>query len=350
MKRSTGVTTVAVLSLIGSIFTLLMGIVFALAMFYAPVPRSNEFHGSPMFFKGVTVTALFIYLLLALWGTLTGIGLLRLKNWARISTVVFSVLLIIMSGFGVLVSLFLTIPPVPNKPADPSAITAIRVFMGAFWLVLLGIGTWWLVFFNRVRVREQFVPAFAGGFTAQGSAAAQASYAGPTTGAMRRKRPLSITIIACFLLAGCVLIPLNLWFHTPAAFFTKLLNGEAAATYYLAITLLQLYLGIGLLRLQPAARRVGIAYFIFCFVNAASFNFAPGGRARMLAFLDMTRSRYPWLPPWQDSALQFDSTLFLIFGVGFGLVPLVVALYLLITRRQAFEGALPEPAGGIDQT
>jgi len=350
MKRSAGVTVIAVLSLIGSVLTLLMGVVLALVMVFASAPSSNDFPGSPMFFKAIMALVLLIYLVLALWGILTSIGLLRLKNWARISTIVFSVLLILMGGFGVLLSLSFPIPSVPAKPADPSAVMGARIFAGAIQVALVSIGVWWLVFFNRARVREQFVPGYASGPTSQRSAAAQVSCVEPTAGVMRGKRPLSITILAWLLLAGCVLIPLNLWFHTPALLFTKLLSGPPAATYYLAITLLHLYLGIGLLRLQPVARRVGIAYFAFCFANASAFNLAPGGRARMLAFLDMTRSRYPWLPPWQDSALQIDLTPFLIVGAVFGLVPLVVALYLLITRRQAFERALHQPAGGINQT
>jgi hypothetical protein len=343
MKRSTGVTVIAVLSLIGSILTLLMGIVLALLMLFASAPSSNDLPGSPMFFKVIIVGVVLIYLLLALWGILTSVGLLWLKNWARVSIIVFSVLLILMNGFGALLSL--SVPfSLPNKPADASAMAGARIFMGGFSLALLGIGIWWLVFFTRARVKEQFVPALAGGPMQQAADATQVPYRQSITPG---ERPLSITILAWFLLAGCLFIPLNLWLHFPALLFTELVRGWPATTYYLAVAVLHLYLGIGLLRLQPTARKVGIAYFIFCFANSAVFNFAPGSRARVLALLEATRSVFP---VWMHSAFQIDPTPQLIGGAVFGLAALTVPLYLLITRRQAFARALPGSMGGINQT
>lgn len=305
MKRSTGITVVAVLSLIGSILTLLMGIVLALLMLFASAPKSNDFPGSPMFFKVIMVGVVLIYLLLALWGILTSMGLLWLKNWARVSMIVCSVLLIVMGVFSVLPSL-LPISSISNKPADASAMTAVRVFMGVFSLALVAIGIWWLVFFTRPKVREQFL---SGPLALSGE---------PITSAgMLRRRPLSITIIAWYLVAGCLFIPLNLWLHTPAVLFTKLVTSRAAAaTYYLVIGALHLYLGIGLLCLRPTARTVGIAYFVFGFVNAAVFYFAPGGHARMLAFLELLQSVYPWMRPWQNPALQAQLAPYLIIRSG----------------------------------
>jgi hypothetical protein len=106
--------------------------------------------------------------------------------------------------------------------------------------------------------------------------------------------------------------------------------------YYLAIATVHVYVGIGLLRLQAAARATGIAYFVFAFVNSAVFYFAPGGRARLDHLMEMQRSLFPWmLSPNQDS-VPFDMTPFLFAGAIAGLVLILVPLYFLITRQQAF--------------
>jgi hypothetical protein len=110
--------------------------------------------------------------------------------------------------------------------------------------------------------------------------------------------------------------------------------------YYLALAALQLYLGIGLLRLKPAARTVCIWYLAFGFVNATVFYLAPGGHARMLALIEKQQSMLPWMQPWQSQMWQqMDLTPLLIVGACFGLAFLLVPLYFLITRRQAFETA-----------
>lgn len=51
MKRSVGVTVIAILSIVGSLFTFAVGILVVLAMILATAPPSNQFPGSPIFFK-----------------------------------------------------------------------------------------------------------------------------------------------------------------------------------------------------------------------------------------------------------------------------------------------------------
>jgi hypothetical protein len=87
----------------------------------------------------------------AAWGIATSIGLFRLRNWARLSILVFSVLLVLMSAPSGLMALLMPFPA--PRGADPSFTTVMRVGMGAFWLGLLAIGIWWLVFFNRAKVK-----------------------------------------------------------------------------------------------------------------------------------------------------------------------------------------------------
>jgi hypothetical protein len=142
MNRSVGVTVIAVLALLGSGLTLLMGILMAVVMAVAPVPTQPEFPASPAFLKVMLLAASLVYVLPAVWGILTGIGLLRLKNWARISIIVFSVLLTLMGGFTALTALLIPFFPIPTGTVDTSVMAVMRVSMGVFCLAQLGIGIW----------------------------------------------------------------------------------------------------------------------------------------------------------------------------------------------------------------
>ena len=348
MKRSIGVTVIAVLALLGSVLTFLMGILMGWVMFRAPSGNPPQFPGSPAFFKAMIFMVSLMYVIPAIWGICTSIGLFRLKDWARISMIVFAVLLILMGGFGILMSLVIPLPAPSNLPSDRSIEVGVRLSMGVFSGALLSLGIWWVAFFSRKKVRQQFAgvrAVIANGATPLALDPLQLQPNMETMPSTPR-RPLSITILAWFLLAGCALIPLNVLLRAPAVLFTKVVTGYPAAVYYLALAGLQLYIGIGLLRLRPAARIVCIGYLAYGLVNAAVFYLAPGGHARMLALIEKQQSMFPWVQPGQNQFLQqVDLTPLLIIGACVGLAVLAVPLYFLITRRQAFETPVTALAG-----
>jgi hypothetical protein len=352
MKRSAGVTTIVVLSLLGSVLTFAMGILTLVLMIMAPAPRSGQFPGSPVFFKVMLLWASLMYLLPAVWGIVTGIGLWRLKNWARVSMIVFSVLLILMGGFSGLMTLVIPIPATPGKNMDPSVITGVRMSIGAFMLTLAGVGVWWLVFFNRSKVKEQFgqlSPTLADASSQQTSYPVQGVPVG-TADPGARKRPLSISVLAWLVLISCLFIPFSLLLRAPAILFTKLLTGWPADLFYLALAVAQVSIGLGLLRLRPAARMAAIIYFAFGSVNAAIFDLAPGGDARMLALMESERSMFPWMRmlPSQPQ-FHFQSTPFLVMGAICGLIGTAIPLYFLITRKFAFDKAAVDFESGVSQ-
>jgi len=351
MKRSVGVTVIVILSLLGSVFTFAIGILVVVLMIMAPVPRSGPFPASPAFFRVMLLLASLMYLLPAVWGIVTGIGLWRLKNWARISMIVFSVLLILMGGFSGLMTLVIPIPPTPGNNVDPSVITGVRISIGAFMLTLAGVGVWWLVFFNRSKVKEQFglSPALADASSLQTSYPVQGVPVG-TADPGARKRPLSISVLAWLVLISCLSLPFSLLLRAPAILFTKLLTGWPADLFYLAFAVAQVSIGLGLLRLRPAARMAAIIYFAFGSVNAAVFYLAPGGDARMLALMESERSMFPWMRmlPSQPQ-FHFESTPFLVMGAICGLIGTAIPLYFLITRKFAFDKAAVDLESGVSQ-
>jgi len=343
MRRSIGVTVIAVLSLLGSLFALLMGAFVAALPFFSSKFGSKDSPFSPGFFKLMMLLAALMYLLPAIWGIATSVGLFRLKEWARISIIVFSVLLILMSGFSALMFLVVPFPPPQNQAVDANVASGVRIFMTSFAAGMAGIGIWWLVFFTRAKVKQQFVPPqpLVAGATVGTPHLPQDSPL-PTSAPTAPGRPLSLTVIAWLLLAGCMFLPISIFLRYPAAVFTKVLTGWPATLYYVAMVIVQLYVGIGLLRLKPLARSLGVFYYAFFFVNMAVFYLAPGGRSRMLDLMQKSLPSFPWMQAerWQNQILpQFNTTPFLVMGACLGLLGVLIPLYFLVTRKQAFERA-----------
>jgi len=303
MKRLVGVTVIAVLSLIGSTLTLLMGILLAVVMVLVPIP-TKDMPGSPLFFKVIFLLSSLFYALPAIWGIFTSVGLFRLRNWARISMIVFSVLLILMWGFGGLIALLMPVPPNVNHSTD-TELMAVRYFMGSFSLALVGIGAWWTVFFTRRSVKEQFVPLPSIPVTGQ---ALQEQYPAATLALSDdqqrpAQRPQSISVLAWLMFIGCFFILLSLFLHSPAVLFTKLLTGWRSMLCFACFLPVNFFIGIGLLRLKPAARIAAIGYFTFSFLNIGVFYLAPGAQDLWLAncYFSQDSSGFPVLLRFCDA-------------------------------------------------
>jgi hypothetical protein len=342
MKRSAGITVIGILSILGSAFVFLIGIFAALIPFLAPVSSTPELSGSPAFFKAMFVGIALFFMLLAVWGIITSIGLFRTRGWARISILIFSVLLILQGIFAVLMSLVMPIPPVPEQAADPAVLASVRIFMACFALALLGLGIWWLVFFNRQKVKERFASTTAALLAPSESPTFSPTHGLPAVTSLPSSagRPLSFTILAWLMLVGCLFMPLNIFMKAPAVLFTAILTGWYAVGYYIAFLVVQLYIGIGLLHLRFTARLVAIDYFCFVFINTAVFYLVPGAHARMLDLIRRSWAMFPWVQPWQNQQLfLLDATPLMMMGSFVGLVTLLIPLYFLITRKAAFEKA-----------
>jgi len=367
-NRSAGITVIAILALIGS--ALLLGIagLMAIAMIMTPTGAANNAQFPPMFFKVFRVMLPLFYALPAVWGIVTAVGLLRLRNWARISTIVFSILLIVFGAFGMLTAMVFFLKPPPGNGLDPKALFFIGVTMAVFALVEVGIGIWWMVFFNRAKVKAQFLlqqlPFQHLGQGAAPSAidmpysatppppglASPTDLASPPSPQIAAPnpsgRPLSISIIAWFLLVGCLFVPLNIIFHAPVTLFTKILTGWPAMLLLLVFAALNLYIGIALLKMKQAGRLIAIGYSIFGILNVLVFYFAPGGRARFARLMELQQSMFPWMQSVQANSLfQADMMPFVIIGVIFASALFLVMLYFLAAAKPAFDKAAREQVG-----
>ena len=333
---------IAVLALVGSSFTLLMGFLIAAVMVFVPLPAQPDMPVPPAALKGIMALSSLFYILPAIWGIASGIGLLRLRNWARVSAIVFAVLLILISAFSGLMLLVMPAFPTPSG-SDAAIMASVRVAIGLFWLGLLGVGVWWLVFLNRAGVKAQFVKPASLLVSTQSPPPVPGAYAQAESAlivAVGPERPLSLTIIAWIVLLGCAFIPFSLAMRAPMFLLTKVITGWGAAAYCLVALAVQLYVGIGLLRLKPLARQVGVWYYIALMVNALVFYFVPGGKARFAAFFEAQEKMFPWMS-WMrhQPGFVFDPLPFMYFGACVGIIVMAIPIYFLITRKAAFEKA-----------
>lgn len=343
MNRPIGVTVIAVLSLIGSILTLLFGVLTVVITAIVPVPATVSFPGGPAYFRLILALTSLFYILPALWGIVTSIGLFRMSGWARISMIVFSVLLILGGGFAALGSFTMPLMMPEAQNGSPQVTAVVGIVMGILWIAVTGIGIWWLVFFTRPRVKEQFAAAIlplsapsGEVFTAQMTSSSQPAF--PVLA--KPARPISLTIIAWLLLVSCCFMPLAALLRLPTIILTSMLTGWPAVLFYVAFGVVNFYIGFGLLRFKPFAREIGIGYLFFMFINSAVFYFAPGGRVRMQALIDQQWTIFPWMRELQNSQpMQFNLTPAMWFGGVMGLAFIAVELYFLITRKRAYEVA-----------
>ena len=89
---------------------------------------------------------------LAGWGIATGIGLLRVWRWARISTLIFSGLL---AAFGVLETVAsLRMPGDVDTPRGE--VIVFKIFLILLDFIPIAAGIAWLVFFTRKDVKAYF--------------------------------------------------------------------------------------------------------------------------------------------------------------------------------------------------
>jgi len=303
---SIAVRVSAGITILGSVLALAFGGVMLAAGFLNAPPESAS--PSPIPYKPLMLVMAAFFVALAGWGMSTGICILLRQRWARISILVFAAALAFVFGSGSVMTLFMS--PPPTTP-DVQALMPIvfRVIAGVD-AVLAGIGIWWLVLFNRRSARDYFV----------------AQDAPDEAGA----RPLSITIIAWFLLISAVSVALPLLLRFPAMVFGSFLKGWAAAAVYAAFLAVQVYSGVGLLRLRESGRIAAIVYFSFAAVNmivcAARANFA-----ELMAETQKAMPKlYPSGPP-PATALPPMAAM-----MGISAVIFAIPMWFLIRRRSAF--------------
>jgi hypothetical protein len=317
MKRPFGITISAVIAIVGSAFSVLLGllmVVSAIMTRNTPMPPPSPDQPVPPIAPAIMVAFIsMFYAGSGVWGAVSAIGLLRLRNWARICFAVFGGILCLLSGFGLLGSLaamwFLpqTLPAGNNVP--PGLITGMFVAFGAIALLCVALGIWWIIYFNRQKVTAHFLD--------EDAASAP------------RQFPLSITIIAWILISGGLFGLLGLLFMaSPFLFLGFIIHGLAARLLYLLFVVLSVASGVGMLRRRVEAHALAVGYFAFALLNLFFYILTPSSFVRFMQEM----------PGGQNLPADTMHAFFLMGNV-FGLLSTSLVLWFLITRRQRFIAA-----------
>ncbi len=289
----------AIITICGSLLASLLAVVTA-AIFLVGGPHYlGPFPPEVVRIGGVAVAVSFAAF--AAWGFWTATGIFARRDWARISIIVFSAMLLLFSAAGIVAML---IYPTPSDAAVnlEMALRVRTLILGGYALPMV-ISAWWLLLFNTRRTREYFSKA---------SAASS--------------RPLSISVIAWLLIAGAASTALMATLRAPVVLFGLTLHGWYAPVLYTAFTVMQVYLGGWLLQLSETARLSAIVFFVFGAVNRAGTLFVLGGAG---AITHLTGS----LPPVLDELVNSpQGWLLAIPGVALTTVP----IWFLVRRRGAF--------------
>ena len=322
MNRSVGVTVTAVIVLFGSGLTLLAGVMMLFASSSdLPIPE-NQVH----FLKYFMVFLALVLFAAAAWGIASGTGLMRLREWSRISMLVFSALLLFVCIPGLLMFLFMPFPPpgtAPSPEMTKEMLAATRIFMAVLYGILAALGGWWIYFFNKRSTKDQFLKVRIPGLEGMPGAEVISPYA----------RPLSITLIAWWLLISGFIGVLGLSVNPPVFFLGYFFKGTYASMLMLALALVQSLIGFGLLKLRPWGRTLAIYYFQFLIFNSLTMVLIPGTQARfeqamseMLSDMQGTLGTPPspmHVPIW--------------FGVIFAVPLLSLLLWIVVSRKDAFQ-------------
>src|SRR6266852_3556874 len=317
-KRSASVTAAAVVAILSGLLLLMVCSIVFFGSLMMKLPGTTP--ELPPFARNAMLATQSFMLALSIFGLATGIGLIYLRNWARISVLIWGGFSVFFGLIGIPIAFFTQFPPNPSSPALPAeTIQGVRwALLGIYGIPLL-IGIWWLILFNRKSVKAQFAR--------QGESADQ--------GPRKLACPLPIAVLAWFYVASVLnllFLPL-LSFHLPLFVFGRVLPGSTGGAVLMLSSLVFAIAGIGLLKLKPWSYSLTIGLQLFWLASAVASMLTPNYSTVMDSYMKEVQASFhlPEAPSYSfNFALHFGWIM-----VG-GLVFAGAILGLLVYYRPRF--------------
>lgn len=328
MKRPAGLVIAAVLLILGSLLALCATVLMVLAGVLAPhLPASpSQTVPQPSWISAVMFVIAGFGALVAAWGIVTAIGVLRFRTWARYSILVIGGCVAVYSLIAALSSSIFLFVPLPLPPStDPSQLPGAQMMMKVIfgsmvlsYLIAAAIGVWWLFYFNSRNLRSLF---------------AQALPAQAQLEIRPNPRPFLISILAVLNLAGAVICCIYALLPIPAMILGFALHGWGKAAVYLLFAAASGAIGWGLWRLQEWGRRLALGMLAFGAINTIVYVVRPSLMADYTAEINrsMGIAANPLSPAFQSAMLAFSLCLSVLFLIAFAVV--------LIRYRSAFRSS-----------
>lgn len=264
------------------------------------------------------------FLLCSIFVVATGIGILRIRKWARIALLVIAGCMLFFGLIGIGV-IFFTIFLAPVEAGVSKAVLA-AVLAFIYGIPIL-IALWWLILFTRPAITAQFQAAFA---------FAGPPPAGPSSRSFLNNPqcPLPVRIVAWYLASFLLVLPFLpfLPFRIPAFYFGHMFRGPAASLILFLNFALLGASGLGLLLLKRWSLPLTIAIQLLFCINGLYAALSPSFESMMRSA--MQEMNLPDLPYFTQSMLT-NMRYFNLLGL---VIPIAIIITLLIAR-QSFHSA-----------
>jgi hypothetical protein len=344
------VTAAGVVAIIFSALGGLLGLMVEVAMLVAPgLQTSDGAPGMPAATRAAVEVFWLFGLAVAVFGLFAGIGVLRRRNWARISMLVWGGIMAVFSAISIPIILivFHSLPStLPPGSATGPFMGFLKVFMVLFYGIPLGIGIWWLVLFTRPRVTAAFTasPALAGfppAVDASGFPSPEPMVR--PSASPKAACPLPLMIFAGFLVFSCVCMVLFMFFPTTGAMpfflFGHFFSGISAKAI-LGIMAIVFGIGaVGILKLKPWALDTVLVLQLVLLANGILSVLNPRFLAAMQEAMQSANAANPAFPGGNPFLTESFFHMILIFGVCFSAAIIALLLFYRSRFREAASAA-----------
>ncbi len=354
-KSHPAVTAAGIVAILFAAFGVLSAILVEISMFaVSRIASTNKGVPFPEAARAMaSLTWLFLFLL-AIFGIFVGVGILRRRNWARISILIWGGLMAFFSAITMAVTLLVLTympPAMPNAGEVAPVLAVMKWVLAVFYAIPLGVGIWWLILFTRKAVVEEFNPLLARlhpGKTLDASGFPQEPPPPPSYVPGGPACPLPLLIIAGLdIFSGVsmltlLVIPYSLLSAIPLFLFGHAFYGGLTLVFFVLLGVVYAVCGIGILKLKPWALDPLICckalFFLSGIVTLLNPNFFPTMKeaiAKMMPKISQlpADAQIPAnLFPFSDTYFKFMMALGYLFG---GVLLAVMIFY----RKRFLESA-----------
>jgi hypothetical protein len=271
------------------------------------------------------------------------VGLFRMQKWSRISILVLGGVIAFFSFFSTLLYCVLAFAPPTSFVRPPSAsgvtphmIRGMLLCMAGFSLLFMLVGVSWLVYFNLRRVRALFMTsAERTQIELPASAPVAAVSAPPEIRSAHGPVEILVICLGYLYLFGAIWGIAELFVRFPLFLLGHIFRGSSAGIFGLTMAVIDVGLGVGLLRRMKAA---WIAVLVF---NALGLIYtlemlSPRYQAGMSNYqLEIMRRTLSGLAPVPQPPINLAPMY--IFSAIMGVLMVGAVFWLLLRARPLFE-------------
>lgn len=313
--------------IVAGIFAILCGVIGtfsglgALILFSTSrIAQSAPFPAMRPILDGVWI----VLLLCALFVVFTGIQVMRLRNWARVSMLVIAGCLLFFGLVGIVVTFVTAFVSIPMEPTVPQGL--LLAVLAVTYGIPTVISIWWLILFTRRSVIAQF----------QAQATLEPPRPSSSLSVFNNPAcPLAVRIVGWYLGSFVVFIPFIPFIpnSVPAIFFGHIFFGPAATAIYAVDFALISIPGIGLLLLKRWSYPLTVASQLLASANAVYSTLSPSYESSLRAMFE--KMNLPELPANIEQMLRYSRN-FSLIGLLF---PAAILIALFVSRQRFYEAA-----------